>query len=95
MLFIQGPVASDEFFILQCTNLPVNTTIVGFKCDTKIPDFPIYLPPTKVTRPSFSMSIQTQVPADFTGTINFYAQFDQTPPAGAEITLAVGIPEKE
>jgi len=79
---------------LQCQNIPVGT-IIGFSCPQPGPNPPIYLAPTTVPVPNFSPAIQSNIPANFKGTIDYYAYFEQQPPADASLTVFIAIPAND
>ncbi len=90
--YSQGTEGSMIQFVLMCKNLPLGT-VVGFYCDAVGPNPPISLPPTKVTSsPTFVTGMLTDVPANFEGKINYYAEFRQLPPADASLQMQASIP---
>jgi hypothetical protein len=72
--------------MLVCDNLPVGT-VIGFYCPNEGPVPPISLPPVRVTNSHFIAGVMSDVPANFSGTIYYYAEFYTQPPANASIRL--------
>ncbi|BAU54023.1 hypothetical protein [Mucilaginibacter gotjawali] len=87
MPYEQGSTGGLVQFSLICHEIPLGTT-VGFSSDKPGPHPPINLLPTIVSiYPSFITGMVSDVPADYSATITFYAIFNQPPPVGASIQL--------
>lgn len=92
MYYEQGTEASLIQFTLKCLNFPLGT-IVGFYCSEPGPVPMIELMPTAVmTYPSFAIGLECFVPANFKGTIYYYAEFKQPPPANVKFQLQAAYP---
>jgi hypothetical protein len=88
MLYQQGDQGGRMQFMLVCDNLPLGT-VVGFYCPDPGPVPPISLPPVTVTNAHFIAGVMSEVPANFSGTIYYFADFNTQPPADARIRLQV------
>jgi hypothetical protein len=89
----QGTTASDIYFQIVCSNVPVNSQ-VAFSCGEAGPTPPINLPKTTVTNgASFIVGMQSSVPANFTGDISYsYWSNGIAPTAGFSITIQAMLP---
>jgi len=89
LFFEAGENAGPVEFMITTTNLPVGAKI-SFNCPAPGPQPPIYLMPTVVsTHPRFTTGITCNIPANFSGTIQYHAvSAPGSPiPQGAEIAL--------
>lgn len=85
----QGSEAANVFFMLVCIDVPIGT-ILTFSAAAPGPVPPIMLPPTTVvTYPSFSVGINTTVPANYQTEIKYCYELPPgvVPPPGFNITL--------
>lgn len=85
----QGSKGDLMKFSIVCTNVPVGAE-VSFSAGDSL-DPPIYMPPVTVTNgASFSVGMETQVPDNFSTTINYsYWSNGTTPPPGWDIRMEV------